>query len=1261
MKRIGSLLLGATVLAGSWNIGVERASAASGGTAPNAPQISSAAYLSLGLASDGTVWAWGDSRSGQLGNGQTSNTSRPAQVYGLSGVKAVGNGYYTAYALMGDGTVRAWGVGGSGQIGDGMEEDRSFPTAVSGLRDITAIATGSGFHELAVDKDGRVWGWGNNDSGQLGEDPDVVWQQDLPELVDGISDAKAVATGGSFSLALTNDGEVWAWGWNKQGQLGSGTSDEMRWTPERISGLPPIVAIGAGYNNGVALDADGNVWGWGQNTNGAIGDGTYSERRAPVKISGIDHVASIAAGYYHTLALKTDGTVWSWGLNNYNQLGDGTDVKKNAPVQVPGLPAMAALSAGPFYNHAVDRYGNGWAWGSNSFGSFGDGTTTSRSTPVPTLARFDLSAPETVGGSLTATGTATDGVALSWTKASDNLTPSSEIKYIPYLSRTGNIDTVAHAMANGTPLSSGLTDADSFAATGLLPGTPYYFNVIAVDANGNRTAYAMKASSTSSEATYSLSYDGNGSDGGSAPTDAHAYALGMSANVQGNSGLLYRVGYTFAGWNTQSDGQGDTYLPGTSIAFDAAGNLVLYAKWEPDTTVDTTPPQVVSFVPGNGATGASVNTKLSMTFSEPIAGVAGKTVAIRRAADDSLVEAIDAGAAAGSVRVSGLTATVSLSAPLAYDTAYRVVVEAGAFKDAAGNDYSGSAGAWTFATALEGAPPAGEDASLTGLAISANAIVQPISPAFDRGRTEYGLSIPNGVSALSVTASVYDAGSVMTVSLYNAANQLVSGPFPIPDGRASGALPIPVGGSRIDVTSTALDGTSLTYRVAVTRASGASTPTTEPNDDKDNEDDVPKTLPSPMTVNGRTSDAASARTTNKDGKTAVAVDIDANRLIAKLAEEGSSPRIVIEVGQMADETTVRLTGEALEALRSREATVELRTPDGSYRLPATELGAERLANLFGSNESGQGTSIELTISRPGKSSLALLNKASDASDFLTVAPPLAFEIAATRGDRTVTVDRFDTYVEREIALPDWMNPNRVTTAVALGEDGSVRPVPTRIVERGGRFYAVIASMTNSAYSVVNRQAKFSDLAGHWAEGAIHDMASRMILSGQADGKFLPNAAVTRAEFTAMLARALGLKADGNAAPGFADVKPGDWFASAVNAANQYGLIEGREPLDGATFRPSAAMTREDAAAMLTQAMKLTGLSKTAGTVDANGVLAAFKDEASIGASVRQAVAASVQAGLLAGDGGRFRPASGLTRAEAASVIQRLLKQSGLID
>lgn len=1259
MKRIGSLLLGLTVLTGSLNIGGERATAASGGTAPVAPQISSAAYLSLGLASDGTVWAWGDSRSGQLGSGQTSNTSRPAQVYGLSGVKAVGNGYYTAYALMGDGTVRAWGVGGSGQIGDGMEEDRSFPTAVSGLSDITAIATGSGFHELAVDKDGRVWGWGNNDSGQLGEDPDVVWQQDVPALVDGISDAKAVATGGSFSLALTNDGEVWAWGWNKQGQLGSGTSDELRWTPEKIAGLPPIVAIGAGYNNGVALDADGNVWGWGQNTNGAIGDGTYSERRAPVKISGIDHVAAIAAGYYHTLALKTDGTVWSWGLNNYNQLGDGTDVKKNAPVQVPGLPAMAALSAGPFYNHAVDRYGNGWAWGSNSYGSFGDGTTTSRSMPVPTLARFDLSAPETVAGSLTATGTATDGVTLSWTKATDNLTPSSGIKYVPYVSRTGNIDTVAHAMANGTPLSSGMTDADSFAATGLLPGTTYYFNVIAVDANGNRAAYAMKASSTSSEATYSLSYDGNGGDGGSAPTDAHAYALGMSANVQGNTGLLYRVGYTFAGWNTQRDGLGDTYLPGTSIAFDAAENLVLYAKWEPDTTVDTAPPQVVSFVPGNGATGASANTKLSMTFSEPIAGVAGKTIEIRRSGDDSLVEAIDAGAAAGSVKVSGLTATVSLSAPLDYDTSYRVVVEAGAFKDAAGNDYVGNAGAWTFATAADGAPQAGVDASLTGLAVSANAVVQPLSPAFDRGRTDYGLTVSGGVSALSVTASVYDAGSVMTVSLYNGANQLVSGPFPIPDGRASGALPIPVGSSRIDVTSTALNGTSLTYRVAVSRASGASAPA-EPTNGKGDEDEGPKAQPSPMTVNGRTSDAASATTTtNKDGTTGVAVDVDAKKLIAKLAEESSNPRIVIEVGQAAGKTTVRLTGETLEALRTKGATVEVRTPDGSYRLPAAELGAERLADLFGSDESGQGTSIVLTIAHPGQSSLALLNKASDASDFLTVAPPLAFEIAATRGDRTVTVDRFDTYVEREVALPDWMNPSRVTTAVVLCEDGSVRPVPTRIVERDGRFYAVIASTTNSTYSVVNRQAKFSDLAGHWAEGAINDMASRMILSGQADGKFMPGGAVTRAEFTTMLSRALGLTTDGKTASGFGDVKAGDWFAGAVNAAKQYGLIAGGEL--GGAFRPNAAMTREDAAAMLAQAMELTGLSKTAGTIDANRILTAFKDEASIGASARQAVAASVQAGLLAGDGGRFRPASGLTRAEAASVIQRLLKQSGLID
>ena len=1253
MKRIGSLLLALGVFFGS--VGVPDGSAiAAGGTSVVAPQLTAGSYFSAGLASDGTVWIWGDARSGQLGSGQTSSISRPAQVHGLTGVKAIGAGYFTSYAVLEDGTVQAWGAGGSGQIGDGDTEDRKVPVAVSGLRDIVAIASGSGFHELAADASGNVWAWGNNDSGQLGADADIVDQSSVPMLVNGVSDVSAVATGGSFSLALTNSGEVWSWGWNKQGQLGDGTPGQMRWTPAKIPGLSGIVAIAAGYNNGVALDRDGNVWGWGQNTNGAIGDGTYTERRSPVKIGGVDHVVSIAAGHFHTLAIKADGTLWAWGLNNYNQLGDGTGDKKNEPVQVPGLSGIAATAAGPFHSHAVDRYGNGWSWGYNAYGSLGDGSTQSRSLPVQNMAKFDLTAPQLTNGTLTVTDIMATGLTLRWTKASDNATPQNEIKYIPYVSSTGNIDTPARAIANGMPLGGALTDADSFAATGLQPGKTYYFNVIAVDANGNRSAYAMQRATIASETNYSLAYFGNGNDGGSAPTDDRSYAVGDSAAVQGNVGLLFKTGFVFAGWNTSEDGNGTTYLPGTRVTFDGTADIKLYARWLPDTPADATPPQAVSFAPGNGASGVSVGTTLSIAFDEPIAGVAGKRIAIVRASDDAVFATLDASDAA-SVNVTGSIATVALAAPLAYGTTYRVEIDAGAFQDAFGNEYAGSGSAWTFATEDQGAGPL-----LAGLAVSSDSAVQPLQPGFDGSRTDYALSVPYGISSLSVTASVYEADSEMTVSLYDGSNRLAFGPFPLRDKQSSGALPIPVGNSRIDVTAAAPDGASRTYRIMVDRASAPTAPSGNPT--TDGNETGSRNERTSVSVNGRTFEAATLTATNTNGRAGLLVDVDSDKLLASLIGEGSAPRVMIDVDRAADETTLRLTGDALTALAGKSAVVELRTPDGGYRLPTAEFGNDRLAKLFGSSAPTADIVVRLTISHGGKETLAQLRDASAKAGFLTVAQPLTFEITASYRDRSVAVDLFGRFVEREIALPDWLSPSYATTALVLDSDGTERPVPTRIVARGDRTFAVVSSMTNSTYVVVHNRVDFPDLAGHWAHDAVSDMASRMVVTGSPDGRFRPDGSVTRAEFAAMLVRALGLpsaRAQASDAS-FADVHAGDWYAGALNAALQAGLV-GQPAAPGGSFRPNAAITREEAAAMLAQAMKLTGMSAKPGVSDGAGVLASFKDAAHIGIASRSAVAIAVSGGLMKGDGGAFRPSGGLTRAEAATVVRRLLAQSGLID
>ncbi|RYZ44304.1 MAG: RCC1 repeat-containing protein, partial [Myxococcaceae bacterium] len=143
-----------------------------------------------------------------------------------------------------------------------------------------------------------------------------------------------VRAGQLHSLGLQADGTVWAWGYNRYGQLGNNTTTD-RLAPVKVTGLTGVVVdIAAGNEHSVAVKADGTVWAWGRNDLGQLGDNTTTQRLKPVKVSGLTGVMAVAAGYRYSLALKTDGTVWAWGDNASGKLGDGTRVRKLIPVQV---------------------------------------------------------------------------------------------------------------------------------------------------------------------------------------------------------------------------------------------------------------------------------------------------------------------------------------------------------------------------------------------------------------------------------------------------------------------------------------------------------------------------------------------------------------------------------------------------------------------------------------------------------------------------------------------------------------------------------------------------------------------------------------------------------------------------------------------------------------------------------------------------------------------------------------------------------------
>jgi len=342
------------------------------------PMVAAGEEHSLALRSDGTVWAWGWNSNGQLGDGTTIDSHAPVQVQGLNNIKAISANGNHSIALRNDGTLWAWGSNWSGQLGDNTTIDRLTPVQVQGLNSVTAISAG-GVHTVALRDDGTVWTWGRNQHfGILGDG--TTTDRHIPGQVHDLNNITAISACGNHTLALRNDGTVWAWGMGAFGRLGDGTTGN-RFTPVKVQGLSNITAISASVGN-IALRNDGTVWAWGGNGHGQLGDGTTTDRHTPVQAQGINNVIAISTSASHAVAVRGDGTVWAWGSNRDGQLGNGTNTNSVTPVQVQGLNNVTAISANGNRTIAIQNDSTVESWGHNRHGKLGDGTTTFRNVPV---------------------------------------------------------------------------------------------------------------------------------------------------------------------------------------------------------------------------------------------------------------------------------------------------------------------------------------------------------------------------------------------------------------------------------------------------------------------------------------------------------------------------------------------------------------------------------------------------------------------------------------------------------------------------------------------------------------------------------------------------------------------------------------------------------------------------------------------------------------------------------------------------------------
>ncbi|MFJ9580582.1 RCC1-like domain-containing protein [Streptomyces sp. NPDC101191] len=342
-----------------------------------------------------TVLSWGAGRTGQLGNGTLADSLSPTSVTSLfrgdvDQMSAGGTSSADSFTLARtDKTVKSWGHNSSGQLGNGGNDNQTVPTTVPRLTNIKDIAAG-GKHALALDTGGQVYSWGDNSYGQLGNNR-TGDSRTVPDRVQGMPKVKQISAGCDFSLALLENGKVYAWGRGIHGQLGNGSRATSS-VPRQVQGLENIVSIDAGCYHALALTADDTVRSWGYNLYGQLGNSSTKSSTVPVDVDWLEGVSEIEAGAFHNYVKTSDSHVWGWGNNQYGQLLEGDEAfgdnvsrtNRTAPVEIPRLEGVQHLAAGARHGVAVTA-DEVFAWGHNSEGQLGNGTTVSRFESVKIL------------------------------------------------------------------------------------------------------------------------------------------------------------------------------------------------------------------------------------------------------------------------------------------------------------------------------------------------------------------------------------------------------------------------------------------------------------------------------------------------------------------------------------------------------------------------------------------------------------------------------------------------------------------------------------------------------------------------------------------------------------------------------------------------------------------------------------------------------------------------------------------------------------
>ena len=324
----------------------------------------------IAISQDGSLWAWGENGSRQLGDGTITDRTQPVLISSASWASASA-GYQHTVAIKTDGTLWAWGSDGNEQLGNGSGGNSATPQQIgtdTNWKEVVAGERGT----VAIKTNGTLWAWGSNNNGYLGNGQTNSYQSTVPIQIGTATNWNHIAgNDGRHCLAIKTDGTLWAWGRNHVGQIGDGTTTDS-YTPIQIGTGTNWKWVDAGSRLSFALKTDNTLWAWGFCNSGFSLNSTQ-----PLQIGTDSNWKTVSVKKYegaqYVLMTKTNGTLWGWGGDDFQQLGNDIAGDYASPTQIGTNTNWTDAFAGYRQSSGVKSNGTYWVWGTTNL--VGDGST----------------------------------------------------------------------------------------------------------------------------------------------------------------------------------------------------------------------------------------------------------------------------------------------------------------------------------------------------------------------------------------------------------------------------------------------------------------------------------------------------------------------------------------------------------------------------------------------------------------------------------------------------------------------------------------------------------------------------------------------------------------------------------------------------------------------------------------------------------------------------------------------------------------------